>query len=202
MVNNSLDLIQNFLDNPDMTIAIFDVQGYFRHHTCTYYSLRINNIELTFSSHFYEGQQWVEMLHFTVLLATGHTIRWSCWVSRPVMPDGLISALDAAHARQLSQWTFLRAVHGVAVRFPNKIQRNANEYTLNLGGDDNGAPVCCRIDGHNGDILFYEKTSGRENGLMRVVYNKHNAGHINQILSAYKGYPKYFVSVTARGKTK
>ncbi len=199
---NSWDLIQNFLDNPDMTIVIVDVQGYFKHHTCTYYSLRANDVELNFICQFHNGLQLIERLHFTNFVTPGQNMYWDCQVSRPVAPDTLLCALDAAHARQLKQWPILRAVHSVAHKFPDNIQRNANEYVLNLGGDDCGAPVCCKIDGHNGEVLFCEKTFGCKEGMVRGIYNKHNAGHLNQILSMYKGYPKYFLSVAAKVNTK
>lgn len=199
---NSWDLIQNFLDNPDMTIVIVDVQGYFKHHTCTYYSLRANDVELNFISQFHNGLQLIERLHFTNFVTPDRNMYWSCKVSRPVVPDVLLRDLDAAHVRQLTRYPILRAVHSVAHKFPDKIQRNANEYTLNLDADDSGAPVCCGVDGHNGDVLFFEKSSGRENGMTRGIYNKHNVGQINQVLSVYKDYPKYFLSVVARGKVK
>ncbi len=199
---NGWDLIQKFLENPDVTVVIVDVQGHFRHHTCTYYSLRVNNVELTFISQFHNGWQMIEMLHFENFAIHGQNTYWNYKVPRPVVPDVLRDALDAAHARQLKQWPILRAVHSVAARFPNQIQRNANEYTLNLDADDNGAPVCCRVDGHNGEVLFTEKTSGSKDGLTRGIYKKHNAGQLNQILSVYKGYPKYFLSVAAHVNTK
>ncbi len=224
----SLELIQRFLDATGMTIAKFDVQEYGPYDRTlkqepvafTRYSLRIGDEIVWVDCCSRYGHQWTENV--------AHTKGWNGWKypycvflaeeRMPALPDALRSALDAENERQLTRWPILRDVHYIASRFPDKIQKNWNEYILRINASDRVPEPgnVYEVNGHHGDILFYEISEARKildsvykidwnqgqcNGLTRGLCN-HNVDHLNQILYTYYSHQKDFLHMRANEKTK